>query len=141
MSDQRSVYERRKEDVEQEGSEYAPLAKVLFHIVVPTASDTFCITRIHSISTVGVGKEGRIQNWFTMKSEKAARVTGTALRTTGPICQWTLSPERHRLQVSDPIKLGLTRWRLEVYVNAFAEIGRNIASKHQIQPECGEWAG
>ena len=62
------VYKRRKEDVEQEGCEYAPLAKALFHSV-PTASNTSLY----------------IKNWFMMKSEKAAPVTGTALRTTAPV--------------------------------------------------------
>ena len=33
-------------------------------------------------------------------------------------------------QFRDQINLGLTRWR-----NAAAELGRNLASKHQIQPE------
>ena len=78
------VNKRRNRDVEQEGCEYAPSAKALLHIV-PTVADTFCITRIHSISTMGVGKERRIKNCFMMKPEKAAPVIGTALRTTGPV--------------------------------------------------------
>ena len=41
-------------------------------------------------------------------------------------------------QLRDSINLGLTRWRLAVYVDAVTEIGRNSVSKHQIQPECGK---
>ena len=38
----------------------------------------------------------------------------------------------------DTINSGLTRWRIAVlykYTDAAAELGRNPASKHQIQPE------
>ena len=33
----------------------------------------------------GVGKERRIKNWPMVMPEKAAPVTGTTLRTTGPV--------------------------------------------------------
>ena len=38
----------------------------------------------------------------------------------------------------DPINSGLTRWRMAVLnkqMDAAAELGRNLVSKHQIQPE------
>ena len=39
----------------------------------------------------------------------------------------------------DPINSGLTRWRMAVsFFDAAAELGRNSASKHQIQPEYGD---
>ena len=39
----------------------------------------------------------------------------------------------------DPINSGLTRWRMVVSsMDAAAELGRNPASKHQIQPEYGD---
>ena len=38
-------------------------------------------------------------------------------------------------QLRDPINSGLTRWRMAVLNKAAAELGRNPASKHQIQPE------
>ena len=42
-------------------------------------------------------------------------------------------------QLRDPIKSGLTRWRIAVsYMDAAAELGRNSVSKHQIQPEYGD---
>ena len=42
-------------------------------------------------------------------------------------------------QVRDPINSGLTRWRMAVsYMDAAAELGRNLISKHQIQPEYGD---
>ena len=44
-------------------------------------------------------------------------------------------------QLRDPINAGLTRWRMAVLnidVDAAAELGRNPASKHQIQPEYGD---
>ena len=38
-----------------------------------------------------------------------------------------------------PINSGLTRWRMAVSImDAAAELGRNLASKHQIQPEYGD---
>ena len=40
----------------------------------------------------------------------------------------------------DPIKSGLTRWRmavLNIIMDAAAELGRNLVSKHHIQPEYG----
>ena len=44
-------------------------------------------------------------------------------------------------QMRDPINSGLTRWRTAVLnkkMDAAAELGRNPASKHQIQPEYGD---
>ena len=44
-------------------------------------------------------------------------------------------------QLRDSINSGLTRWRVAVInelMDDAAEIGRNPASKHQIQPECGD---
>ena len=44
-------------------------------------------------------------------------------------------------QLRDPIKSGMTRWRMAVeneYMDAAAELGRNSLSKHQIQPEYGD---
>ena len=42
-------------------------------------------------------------------------------------------------QLRDPINSGLTRWRMAVSeMDAAAELGRNPASKHQIQPEYGD---
>ena len=41
----------------------------------------------------------------------------------------------------DPISSGLTRWRMAVIneqMDAAAELGRNLLSKHQIQPEYGD---
>ena len=41
----------------------------------------------------------------------------------------------------DPIKSGLTRWRmavLNIIMDAAAELGRNPVSKHHIQPEYGD---
>ena len=39
----------------------------------------------------------------------------------------------------DPINSGLTRWRTAVSkMDTAAELGRNPASKHQIQPEYGD---
>ena len=41
-------------------------------------------------------------------------------------------------QLRNPINLGLTRWRMAVlhkYMDAAAELGRDLVSKHQIQPE------
>ena len=41
----------------------------------------------------------------------------------------------------DPINSGLTRWRMAVFsklMDAAAELGRNLVSKHQIQPEYGD---
>ena len=43
-------------------------------------------------------------------------------------------------QLGDPINSGLTRWRMAVInekMDATAELGRNLVSKHQIQPEYG----
>ena len=57
------------------------------------------------------------------------------------LCQWILGCGRHRSQMRDPINLGLTRWRLDELVDTFVEIERNPSTKHQIQSECGEWAG
>ena len=52
------------------------------------ALGTFCTSIIHNhyipISTVGVGKERHI-NWSMAIPEKAAPITGTTLRTTGPV--------------------------------------------------------
>ena len=45
------------------------------------------------------------------------------------------------MQLRDPINTGLTRWRMAVLnkkMDAVAELGRNPASKHQIQPEYGD---
>ena len=64
---------------------------------------------------MGVGKERRIHKWIMGKPEKAAPVTGT--------------------QIRDPMDVWLTRWRMTVYVATVAEIGRNSATKDQIQPE------
>ena len=44
-------------------------------------------------------------------------------------------------QLLDAINSGLTRWRMAVLnkeMDAAAELGRNPASKHQIQPEYGD---
>ena len=44
-------------------------------------------------------------------------------------------------QLRDPINSELTRWRMAVlnkYMDAVAELGRNLVSKHQIQPEYGD---
>ena len=41
----------------------------------------------------------------------------------------------------DPMNSGLTRWRMAVLnkqMDAAAELGRNLVSKHQIQPEYGD---
>ena len=46
----------------------------LYHTFVP-----------YYIPIVGVGKERHTQNRSTVKSENAAPVTGTTLRTTGPV--------------------------------------------------------
>ena len=43
-------------------------------------------------------------------------------------------------QLFDPINSGLARWHMAVvskYMAAAAELVRNPASKHQIQPDCG----
>ena len=47
--------------------------------------DSFCITHVHYIPVVGVEKERRVKDWSTIKPEKAAPVTRTTLRTTGPV--------------------------------------------------------
>ena len=52
---------------------------------VSTFSDTFCITHVDYIPSVGVGKEGPRINWSMGIPEKTAPVTGTTLRTTGPV--------------------------------------------------------
>ena len=75
----------------------------------------FLATHIHCMPLMGVGKERRINKWIMVKPEKAAPVTGTQLR--------------------DPMDVGLTQWRVAVYVATVAEIGRSSASKNQIQPE------
>ena len=42
-------------------------------------------------------------------------------------------------QLRDSINSGLTRWRMAVSsMDVAAELGRNHASKHQIQPEYGD---
>ena len=42
-------------------------------------------------------------------------------------------------QLRDPINAGLTRWRMVVSeMDAAAELGRNPANKHQIQPVDGD---
>ena len=96
------VYKGRKEDVEQEECKYAPFVKSLFHCGVPTASDilgdhTYPLHRAaapNGVSckrpgtvptTVGVEKDRLIKHWSMVKPEKAAPVTGTALRNTGPV--------------------------------------------------------
>ena len=85
--------------------------------------------RLHT--NCGCGKKGAYKNWPMVKPGKAAPVTGTALRTTGPVLA-DCRLERHRY-TRDPINSGLTTWRLTVYVDAVvAESGRNPAIKHQI---------
>ena len=78
------VYKRRKEYIEEEGSEHPPLANALSQSE-PSASDTFCIPYIHSIAIVGVEKERRTKTRPIVKPEKTALVLGTVLRTTGPV--------------------------------------------------------
>ena len=45
-------------------------------------------------------------------------------------------------QLRDPVNSGLTRWRsmavLNKYMDAAAELGRNLVSTHQVQPEYGD---
>ena len=39
-------------------------------------------------------------------------------------------------QLRDPINSGLTRWRMGAsYMDAAAELGRNMVSKYPVQPE------
>ena len=49
----------------------------MFHMGSITPPDTFCIALAHFMPIVGV-------NCSMVKPEKAAPVTGTTLRTTGP---------------------------------------------------------
>ena len=66
-----------------------------------------------------------------------APVTGTTLRTTGPVPAYSLqgTPSvrncvtRYKLG-TDPMGVG----GLNKLMDAAAEIGRNLVSKHQIQP-------
>ena len=73
--------------------------------------------------------------------EMAASVSGTPLRTTGPVPADSRQVNAIDTQLRDPINSGLNRWRMAVLnkkMDAAAELGRNPVSKHQIQPECGE---
>ena len=83
---------------------------------------------LHTVVTAGKKKKRRTNiDWSMAIPEKATPVT----RTTS----WFYPIST---QLRDPINSGLARWRLTVYVDAVAESGRNPASKHQIQTECGE---
>ena len=111
------------------------------------------------VPIVGGEREAHI-NWSMVTPEKAAPGSGTTLRTTVPAPTdsrqyvWSSHIAEYRsvnaidTQLRGPINSRLTRWRMAVeiyggskYMEAAAEIERNPVSKHQIQPECGEWAG
>ena len=101
----------------------------------------YCIRQVQTIN--GCGKIETDNNGPIEIPAKEASVTGTTLRTTGPVL--TESRQRTRpssTQLGELINSGQARWRLAVYImDAAAESGMNPASKHQIQPECGEKAG
>ena len=66
-----------------------------------TASDILCITHdtysLHTNINGGSGKREAHKNWSLVKPEKATPVTGTTLRTTGPVSTDSrLGRERHR---------------------------------------------
>ena len=67
--------------------------------------------------------------------EKAAPVTRTTLRTTGPVpADFAIGT-----QLRGPDKLGTDPMAVDgIEIDAVAKIGRNPVSKKQIHPECGE---
>ena len=54
------------------------------YIHLYTAVDTFCIACVHWTSS-GCGKREAHKKWYMEIPEKATPVTGTILRTTGPV--------------------------------------------------------
>ena len=59
----------------------------------------------------GFGMEAHI-NWSMVTCKMAAPVTGTTLRTTGPVTLLAIGT-----QLRDPMNSGLIRWRMAVYIN------------------------
>ena len=74
--------------------------------------------------------------------EKAAPVTRATLRTnTGPVpADSQQGTPSIRNYLRDLMNSELSRWRLTAYYvdTVVVESGMNPASKHQIQPECGD---
>ena len=56
-----------------------------FILSISSAFNTFCITLVHYIPIVGVGKERRVELGPLVTPENTAPVTGTTLKTTGPV--------------------------------------------------------
>ena len=88
-----------------------------------------------------VGKRRHTKNWsmVILEEEAAPVVTETTLRATDPLTGGLSAVNAVGTQLRD--LMGPTRWRLTIkrlYVDAVAESGKNPASNHQIQPECGQ---
>ena len=81
------------------------------------------------------GKPEALKKWSMGKPEKAAPVTVAAERAIILVLsQCIVGSNNHLYAMRVPIKSGLRRWWLKVYVDAIiAESGRNpVSNKHQI---------
>ena len=85
--------------------------------------------------------------------EREAHINWSLMTCQGSTCYWNYfkvywpcsgglsAVNAIGTQLRDPINSGLARWRMVVLnklMDAAAELGRNIVSKHQIQPEYGD---
>ena len=96
-----------------------------------TTHSLYTISPLHAIIIEGVGKEAH-KNWSMVNPEKAVAVTGTPFKNYWSCAGGLSVVDAIDTQLLDPIKSGLTRWRLTVCLDAVAESGRNPANKHQI---------
>ena len=90
-------------------------------LLVASGTDTVILSTYYPLhANNGSGKREARIDWSMVIPDKAAPVTGTTLRTTGPVPP----------QLRDPITPGLTRRRLAVLVDILrTEIRRNPVSK------------
>ena len=86
-----------------------------------------CGKRKAPINLSMVAWKGSIRYWNSLEDSWPCAGGFSALNAIGT-------------QLGDLINSGLIQWRLTVHVDAVAESGRNLVSKHQIQihPEYGE---
>ena len=92
---------------------------------------------LFSLPRAGVDKIDALMNRSILIPEKAALVTRTTLRTTCLVPPY-FGSETIGTQLRDLTNWGLV---LTASIDAVADSGRNLASKHQIQLECSECAG